>query len=224
MAGGFANGPIAYSSPVNFYIPQSVPPGLNEQTAEAIAPIYNALQQVIFTFINYCGIGPQNPSIWDQIATSASAGVTVMHGNLGRFYVIASENIAFGAMISLFKNGAVINVRNANATDNTRICDGVCSTPGGITANSAGEVFIGPCTASINGLVVGSRYYLSTADGLVTVNPPIVPGNMWQFLGVALDATTLAVNPGISLKIQTLTYTNPTDASTFTINYFGPLL
>lgn len=184
----------AYNAPVNFFISQQPPTGISDPpAAEAIAELYNAAQNIIQALVNYCGIGPQSQSLWSQLAASPS---TLLAGNLNRFYVTASENIQFGAMINLFGNSGVVNARNANATDNTKPADGFCSTSGGIAAAGVGEVQLGHGLNLFNGLTPGTRYFLDTSPGLVTATKPTAVGNIEQYVGIAIDANDLFVNLG----------------------------
>lgn len=177
------------SSPVDFRIGPNPP----EKTADAIAELYSAMQEVIQTFVNFCGIGQQPFQFWTQLAGSSA---TVLSGNLGRIYVKAGENISFGAMVNLFSSAGVLTARNANATNNTKPMDGFCTTVGGILSGAVGEVTLSTGIASIAGLVLGTRYYLDVNNGLVTAVAPVAAGNIEQYLGIALEATKLYVNAG----------------------------
>lgn len=186
-------GQSAYSAPVNFQIPQNPPAGLPPQVDGAFRQIYNTLQQIIFTFVNNCGIGSQLPSDWGILEGRAS---TILHQNLGRFYVQASEAIAQGAMVNYHLSGTKIMARNANATNNTKPCQGFCSNPGGIIINGVGETIIGPGVTSIGGLTIAARYFLSTSNGQITNVAPVAAGNIEQYLGFAISTTEIFINPG----------------------------
>lgn len=181
-----------YNSPVSFFIAQSPPVDISDpEAAKAFSELYNAVQNIIQVFISNCGIGPQLPGLWAQFAGNPA---TLITGNLNRLYVVASELIVFGAAISLVNTAGVLNVRNANATNNTRICDGFCSTPGGIAAGAAGEVQLMGGVATISALTIAQRYWLSTTAGLVTNVAPVAAGNVEQYLGIAIDANDLFFN------------------------------
>jgi hypothetical protein len=182
-----------YNSPIDFRISQSV---LNESEIEpGSRPAFNELYafafQVVRAFVDFSGIGQQNFSNWAILAGNTK---TLLAGNLNRLYVIASEAISFGAAISLFNSGGVLQVRNANATNNTKICDGFCSTIGGITAGATGEIILNNGVANIGGLVIGSRYWLSTTNGIISNAPAVAAGNVEQLLGIAISSTVLSFN------------------------------
>lgn len=182
-----------YNSSVDFRIGQSPPDNLSPEMKAALAELYNSVQLIIAAFIDQCGISQQLPSLWQQTAEQAPDS-TLNSGNLNRLYVQASENIAFGAAVSLHNVAGVLQARNANAANNTKACDGFCTTVGGILATGYGEVQLHSGIATIVGLTVGSRYYLSTVNGLVAAAAAVAAGNIEQYLGVAITATSLAFN------------------------------
>lgn len=182
-----------YSAPVDFRIAQTPPVISTFQDVDAMAEeVYAAIQQLINSLVNYCGIGQQLPANWALLAGSSS---TLLTANLRRFYAIASENINYGAIISLVNGGSgTVKARNANATNNTRIADGYCSTLGGVTAGNPGEFILGSGVAVINGLVPGQRYWLSLVNGLIQNAAPVAAGNAEQLLGIAIDSTHFFYN------------------------------
>jgi hypothetical protein len=85
----------------------------------------------------------------------------------------------------------------ADAADNTSVATApaigvVIAKPLATTATVAylGEV------GAFAGLTPGAIYYLGTA-GAVTTTPPASVGNVVQRVGVAADATTMVLNPGL---------------------------
>lgn len=185
-------GNVQYNSPIDFQIGQKPPEDLPPQIQAVAEEQYNFNQRVIQALTDYCGIGAQPASLWAQLQGSP---VTLLRANLGRLYVLAEEALAFGAMISLHNVAGVLTARNANATNNTRPCDGYCSVPGGITLGLVGEVIIGPGTATITGVTIGQRYYLSTANGLLSTVPAVAAGNIEQYLGIGIDTSTVYITP-----------------------------
>lgn len=187
------SGSGAFLSPIDFRISTQIPNGekLGREEAAAIGELYSFSFQTIHAFVDYCGIGPQTPSIWSLLAGNPK---TLLAGNLNRLYVTASETIAYGAAISLTNVAGALRVRKANATDNTRICDGFCCFPGGITIGEVGEVILNSGLAPVAGLVVGARYWLSTTAGLISNAPAVGAGNIEQYLGIAITTTSLSFN------------------------------
>lgn len=182
-----------YNAPTDFRIAQLTPDEVPPEYRAAFTQIYSAIQQLISTLINNCGIAPRNSSEWLQLAGSS---VTILGGNMNRFYVTATENISYGAAINLYNNAGTINVRNANATDNTKPCRGFCSNSNGIAAGQVGEVQVNTGVVSITGLTPGSNYYLSTTSGLIAPTPAVATGNIEQYAGFAISNTVLLFNAG----------------------------
>lgn len=176
-----------FSSP-NFVIPYVMPSNIPLELVPLFKPLYLAFQNIIQTLIYFCGIAPRSQS---ALLTSRNDPTAFLANNMHRFYAQASESILQGAAVNLFASVGVLFVRNANATDGSKPCDGFCSQTGGIAAGSVGEVILGDgmISGSLSGLVPGSRYYLSTSAGQYTTVPPTSSGNLQQSLGIAIDAT-----------------------------------
>lgn len=182
-----------YSAPVDFRITQRPNPETPPEIRAALEPVYAAIQEMIQTFVNNCGIGQQVPSIWSQFASEA-IDQSILYNNMGRLYVTASENIAYGAVMSLHDSGGILQARNANATDNTRPIDGFCSTAAGILLGDVGECILAHGIVPVTGFTRGTRYYLSTVNGLLTAVAPVALGNIEQYAGVALSDTKFFMN------------------------------
>lgn len=185
-----------YNAPTDFRIAQ-LPADLDPAEQTAFGQLYSAVQQIIFTFVNNCGVGPRNVSDWTELNGNA---ITLLSGNLNRFYIQASENISFGAAVNLFNSSGTLLARNANAADNTKPCRGFCTIETGINAGEIGEIQIGTGVIEISGLVIGSNYFLSATNGLVANTPAVAAGNIEQYLGFAIDEVHLVFN--ISYWIQ----------------------
>lgn len=186
--------PGVYSSPVNFLLAQSPPSGIQDPVAQAaIAQIYVSMQQVFNTFISNCGIGPQLQQNWSQLAGTVG---TLLRDNMNRYYAVALESIGYGSLISIMAAG---EVRNANATDQTRWADGFCNVPGGVTSGQYAEVILKGGVCPVTGGVAGTRYWLSTANGGMANAPAIGAGNLEQYIGIALTSGAVLVDiaPGI---------------------------
>lgn len=173
------------NSPFSLQIPDTPVTKVKEVYGDLVA-IYNSLQQLQGALTDFCGITAQQSDFWAQLTPE----MTLFPQNLSRFYPLVSENIAAGAMVNLYNNAGTINARNANATNNTKPCHGFAPSP--ILAGSNGEVdlFNGLC-GSIVGLTPGTRYFLDTANGLITNVAPVAAGNIEQAIGLALSANRL---------------------------------
>jgi len=180
-----------YNSPINTNLPLSVDEAPKEIRGY-LQGIYNALQQLQIAFNTYTGAGQPVADLWSVITPED----TVIVGNMNRLFGLASETISFGAAVNIYNNVGVLTLRNANATNNTKPCHAWCSTTGGIANGSYGEVQIGSslCTG-IGGLTIGTRYFLSTTNGLITATSPVAVGNIGQVVGYAVGGTRLVFNP-----------------------------
>jgi hypothetical protein len=185
---------IDYSSPINFNIPQKSPENVPPQLRPIVDDIYTALQNIIKILVDNAGLGSQLPAQWAQLA--GIPGSTYKAANLGRLYVTAFEAIQQGAMVNFFLDAGILKARNANATTSVKMCNGFCSTPGGLAPGISGEFISGLGTVAISGLTIGTRYYLSTVNGLITAVAPVAAGNIEQFVGIALQPSLLLFNCG----------------------------
>jgi hypothetical protein len=157
--------------------------------------------------------------IKQEVAVTASAGAadaskipaldsggkldaTMMPAGLGtdsRSGILASEAIAAGALVDVYNNAGVLNVRNASATASGKEADGF--TLAAIASGASGTVYFEGTITGLTGLTIGGRCYLGTAGGAVVQTPPAASGNVLQFVGVALSATevTFEADDGIIL-------------------------
>jgi len=186
-----------YSSP-NFVIPYTVPADLPPALLPFLKPIYVGFQNIIQTLIRFSGIAPRAPG---DVLGSLNDPTALLTNNSHRFYTQASETILQGAAINLFPQVGVLFVRNANASTSSKPCDGFCSQQGGIAAGGIGEVILNNgVNTSLSGLVAGSRYFLSTTNGLLTVTAPVAAGNLQQSLGIAIDSQSLVFFTGAQVQ------------------------
>lgn len=173
------------NSPFSLQIPDTPQTPVKEVYGD-LAAIYNALQILQQAITTYTGALPEQSNYWSQLLPQQS----LFPQNPNRLYPIASENIAAGGVINLYNNAGVLNMRNANATNNTKPAHGFCPDAVLTGANGEADLFTGLCT-SIAGMTIGTRYFLSTVNGLITAAAPVAAGNIEQTLGLALAANIL---------------------------------
>lgn len=195
MAG---NPGVKFNLPFSIGLPDSAPSELklkDPATAAVIEQIYTAFQQMQIALHVVLGVGQQLQTQWSML----SPDQTLHLFSPNRIYLIASEAILFGAAINIYDNAGVLTVRNANATNNTKPCHGFCTTAAGIANGAYGESILNfGLLTGVAGLVRGTRYFLSTANGLVTAVAPVAAGNIEQALGLALSSTMLLFNFGFA--------------------------
>ena len=107
--------------------------------------------------------------------------------------VNASEAIGAGKFVNLWNDGGTLKARLAD-NSNGRYAHGFVKDA--VTLGNPATVYpLDVNNTALAGLIVGSRYYLGTAGGVV--NAPLDPTNVanankvHQYLGVALSATEL---------------------------------
>lgn len=182
-------GNSTFNLPFTLGVPDTPSLDFQDPRVRALAEeLYNAFQQLQLALHNYLGVGQQLQTLWSSLSHIS----TLHQASQFRIYKEATEDIIYGAAINLFSSGGVIKMRNANATNNTKPCHGFCMVAGGVTSGNFGEaiLFCGLLTG-FAGLTVGSRYFLSTSNGLLTAVAPVAAGNIEQALGIALDSGTL---------------------------------
>ncbi|WP_333676747.1 hypothetical protein [Dyella sp.] len=102
----------------------------------------------------------------------------------------ATEAIAAGAAVNIYNNAGTISLRNANATDATKPCNGFA--PSAIASGSSGMVnFPGQLNSGVSGLTPSALVFLGTTAGQFTSTPPNTTGNLVQPCGYALTATEM---------------------------------
>lgn len=105
----------------------------------------------------------------------------------------ATEAISAKNFVNIYASSGA-KVRKANATDETKPCNGYA--PSAIS-NAATGTIRGPGgkITGLSGLTPGATYYLDTTGGAITATPPSSSGNFVQEVGVAVSATELNFNP-----------------------------
>lgn len=184
---------LTFVSPINFKMGRRLvhADALPEPEQRAFEEVREILEQIVLALTTYCGVGPRNQDQWSLLAGKLD---TVLSGNLNRLYVEATENIVYGALVSLYASGGVTKVRNANATTSARPADGFCSTTGGILSGDVGEITIHSGVAEAVGATIGTRYYLSSVNGQFSAAAPALPGNIEQYAGICVEPDKILVN------------------------------
>jgi hypothetical protein len=105
--------------------------------------------------------------------------------------VEASEALASGDFVNIWDDTGTMKVRKADATVAGKEADGfvLAAVLSGANAN----VYFEGKNNALTGLTLGARYYLSAAvPGGATATPPTGTGKVVQYLGRAINATTIA--------------------------------
>lgn len=178
----------AYVSPIDFRIGQTPPNIVNfNDVNSAITDLYAFAQQVIRTFVDTVGIGPQVQSRQDALDGNAT---TITCGDQNRFYCTASEDIQPGMAVHFLNNGSGKLVARRATAAAGNLTEAFCSHPKVIAAGTVGEFLVLNGVIRLNGLVMGSLYFTSTTPGLIANTPAAIV----QPLGWAADTQHLVFN------------------------------
>lgn len=101
--------------------------------------------------------------------------------------IVSSENLSAGDYVNIYDNAGTPTVRLADNSNNRPAMGFVLTS---VTSPAAAAVYFEGGNTGLSGLTVGARYYLGTA-GNATATPPVSPAIFSQFLGIAVNATTI---------------------------------
>jgi hypothetical protein len=133
-----------------------------------------------------------------QIIATNSAGVldaTMLPAGVGANAVTAtaSATISAGMLVNIYNNAGVLSVRPADSTAVGSEANGYA--PSATANGGTGTVNLGAGLISgLSALTIGTNYYLGTV-GAPTTTVPSTAGNIVQYVGKALSATSLDFYP-----------------------------
>lgn len=115
--------------------------------------------------------------------------------------VISSENLAAGALVNLYNNAGVLNVRNADGTAAGKPAEGFVLAA--VTSPAAATVYLEEAQITgLSGLTIGADAFLSTTvAGAVTNTVPSGTGKVAQYVGKSLSATTVQFRPRYAITL-----------------------
>jgi len=182
---------MTVGSKIQTGLPQ-FPEGVPKELFSQFFNIYTAIQNLARQLSTYAGVDQQDTSVWNQVTIDD----TILVGGMQRWYVIQYEALTFGQVVSPILDAGTLKVRKANATNNTKPACGIVISSNHISAIGAYcEVGIGiGLVTGISGMVAGTRYFLSTTDGLVSNTAPVAAGNIEQVVGWAMASNRLFMN------------------------------
>lgn len=180
---------VLTSSLVNTGLPQ-FPEGVPPELFSAFLQVYQGVGNLQQAISQFAGVDSMPTDWWSQLTIDD----TFFDGNLNRLIVTANENINLGQAVSPILVAGTLQVRLANATDNTRWCSGFSITPGTIIAGSKIEIKTRGVISGVTGMTIGARYWLSTVSGFIQNIPPVAAGNIEQVVGWAAAGSRLISN------------------------------
>jgi hypothetical protein len=147
--------------------------------------IRQALQTLQAALDKYTGaLGPDSAA-WSSIDPASYA----LTSRIQRFYALASEDIAQGAMVNLYNNAGTINARNSNGSAAGKAVRAFANSA--ITSGSYGEFILGGVNPYISGMTPGTLYYMGNTNGTISATA----GTVSQKVGYALTASKLFFQP-----------------------------
>lgn len=164
-----------------------------------VAIIANKLKEIVGLQVS-TGVSDAN-----KIVSTNSVGVidiTLLPAGIGAETVNAptTENLAAGDLVNLYLNGAVINLRKADATTNAKPANGFVIANSSSPANATMYI-LGTSNNYKSGLTVGAEYVLSkTVPGGVTEISAFAgtTGNILQLIAKGTSATSMLTSQNVN--------------------------
>lgn len=107
--------------------------------------------------------------------------------------IVASEAITAPALVNIWSNAGVLNIRKADAASN-KPADGFIKTS--VAAAASATVYKDGTITGLTGLTVGPQYLSSTTAGQPTATIPTADGTLVQKVGNASSATVMEFDQG----------------------------
>lgn len=166
------------------------PEGVPKELFSSFQTVYAAIHNLEKLLSLYSGVDSQPSDDWPQLTIDQ----TFFDGNLNRLVLRANEAISFGQVVTPILVGTEIQLRLANATNNTRWACGISVTGGTVPIGSFVEIKTRGVFTGISGMIAGSRYWVSTVSGIIQNAPPVAAGNIEQVAGWAIASNRLICN------------------------------
>lgn len=133
--------------------------------------------------------GVANANQIPALTANGVLDISLMPNGLGpdTATVIASEALAAGALVNIWSNAGVFNVRNADNSTSGKEAHGFVLSA--VSSSGAATVYFNGTNNAVTGLTPGVLY-LSTV-GSTTSTAPTTAGNVLQRVGEATSATSM---------------------------------
>ncbi len=139
------------------------------------------------------------------VATNAAGTIdpSFMPAGFGADVVTAtaSEALAAGAIVNLWSNAGAAAARNADSGTGAAGKKASGFVQSAVASGAIANVYRTGMNTGLTGLTPGSDYYLG-ASGAVTITPPSTSGTTSQYVGTAISATVLDVQPQTPIAIN----------------------
>ncbi|HAT50733.1 MAG: hypothetical protein HQL07_04425 [Nitrospirae bacterium] len=146
--------------------------------------------------------GPGSANKIAALDNSGRWATTMMPPGIGAdtTALATSEDLASGDLVNIYDVAGTPTARKANASDTTKPCDGFVLAAS--TAPGPAIVYLEGPIVNLSGLTAGTRMFLSAAtSGALTATPPTGGGKVVQYVGKAVNATTVNFEPEQPIKL-----------------------
>lgn len=113
----------------------------------------------------------------------------------------ASEALAAGALVNIYNNSGAVAVRNADSATGAAGKKTSGFVQSSVASGAAASIYRTGMNTGLTGLTPGADYYMG-ASGAATVTPPSTSGTTSQYIGTAVSATVLDVQPQSPIAIN----------------------
>lgn len=190
------------SSNINLGLPSGTPEIYERPTEKSLYQlVVSSVQNLLSNIEIYCGLTQKPMTQWSLLKPSD----TLRRQNLGRLYCIASEAIAFGALVNVFNNGGVLTARNANSSTG-KSAIGYCNVNNsqqvGMGIGQYGEVILSQGILAVGGISPADRLFLSSVNGQMQIGPDVVAGHIEQFIGIGIGVNLVYIDITLGSWIQ----------------------
>lgn len=150
-----------------------------------------------FTSFNAYGKEQQNLAEVTAYSYSVAGGLTVISGDSSAT-MTTSEAIAAGDFVNIWDSSGP-KIRKAVATDPLKSADGFCTVAA--ASGSPVTVYFKGLNDKVSGMTAGDVFLSATVAGKATSTIPTTSGQIVQYLGVAISATTINFTPDPSVTL-----------------------
>ncbi len=183
-------------SKINLGLPSEAPEEFTHpQVRGAVNMSINGMNNILRAIEQYGGVTQKPVGDWSTTAPQD----TILRANTGRFYLKASEDIAFGALINIHNSSGA---KAQNATSVGKPAHGYCNVSGGVIAGADCEVILGMGLVGIGGVSPGDSVYLSATPGLAALSPDLGAGRIEQYVGFGVDTDLVYIQITLGAYIQ----------------------
>ncbi len=130
-------------------------------------------------------------------ATTGLLDISMMPSGIGpnTENIVASEAIAAGALVNVYSNAGVVNVRNADNTNTSKVANGFVLAP--FASSGTATVYFSGIISGLSGLTPGTQYFLGTVGSTIVAGSlPSTTGTIIQSVGIAFSASVLVFEMG----------------------------